>query len=69
MAKKTPNANASRGVLEALRKSGATKVKVAVSDIDGVLRGKYLHKDKFERGRTLPEPAASASATWCWAGT
>ena len=24
-----------------------TKVKVAVTDIDGVLRGKYLHKDKF----------------------
>ena len=35
-------------VLERLRKSGATKVKVAVSDIDGILRGKYLHIDKFE---------------------
>jgi glutamine synthetase len=34
--------------LVALKKSGATKVKVAVSDIDGVLRGKYLHIDKFE---------------------
>jgi glutamine synthetase len=34
--------------LDKLRKSGATKVKVAVSDIDGVLRGKYLHIDKFE---------------------
>jgi glutamine synthetase len=34
--------------LEAIRKSGAAKVKVACSDIDGVLRGKYLHKDKFE---------------------
>lgn len=31
-----------------LKKAGATKVKVAVSDIDGVLRGKYLHIDKFE---------------------
>ncbi|MFY9512663.1 MAG: glutamine synthetase family protein [Rubrivivax sp.] len=31
----------------ALRKSGASKVKVAVSDIDGILRGKYLHVDKF----------------------
>ena len=31
----------------AVRTSGATKVKVAVSDIDGVLRGKYLHRDKF----------------------
>ena len=33
--------------LRAVRDSGASKVKVAVSDIDGVLRGKYLHKDKF----------------------
>ncbi|MBL0420919.1 glutamine synthetase [Ramlibacter sp. AW1] len=31
-----------------LRQSGAGKVKVAVSDIDGILRGKYLHIDKFE---------------------
>ena len=31
----------------AIRRSGADKVKVAVSDIDGVLRGKVLHKDKF----------------------
>ena len=35
-------------VLAAIRKSGAAKVKVACSDIDGILRGKYLHKDKFE---------------------
>jgi glutamine synthetase len=34
--------------LAAVRKSGVQKVKVACSDIDGVLRGKYLHKDKFE---------------------
>lgn len=34
-------------VLDELRKSGAEKVKVAVTDVDGVLRGKYLHKDKF----------------------
>ena len=33
--------------LTAVRKSGSSKVKVAVSDIDGVLRGKYLHLDKF----------------------
>jgi glutamine synthetase len=38
---------AGNGVLDELRKSGAEKVKVAVTDIDGVLRGKYLHKDKF----------------------
>jgi glutamine synthetase len=34
-------------LLEALKKEGATKVKVACSDIDGILRGKYLHIDKF----------------------
>ncbi len=33
--------------LEAIRKSKVGKVKVACSDIDGILRGKYLHKDKF----------------------
>lgn len=38
------NANS---VLAAVRKSGAHKVKLACSDIDGVLRGKYLHQDKF----------------------
>ena len=34
-------------VMEAVRKYPGTRVKVAVSDIDGILRGKYLHKDKF----------------------
>jgi glutamine synthetase len=33
--------------LAAVRQSDTTKVKVAVSDIDGILRGKYLHRDKF----------------------
>lgn len=36
----------------ALRQAGATKVKVAASDIDGVLRGKLLHIDKFESAST-----------------
>lgn len=42
--------------LKAVEKSGAQKVKVAVSDIDGILRGKYLHIDKF-KGATEPYPA------------
>ena len=42
--------------LTAVRKSGSSKVKVAVSDIDGVLRGKYLHIDKF-MGAAEPAPA------------
>src|SRR5512133_565213 len=41
--------------LAALRQSGAAKVKVACSDIDGILRGKYLHRDKFE-GAADPGP-------------
>lgn len=34
-------------IVAQLRKEGVTKVKVACSDIDGILRGKYLHIDKF----------------------
>jgi glutamine synthetase len=34
-------------IVEAIRKSTIGKVKVAVADIDGILRGKYLHRDKF----------------------
>src|SRR5271170_6155803 len=34
-------------VVEEIRRSEKQKVKVAVTDIDGILRGKYLHKDKF----------------------
>lgn len=34
-------------VLDAVRQAPGTRVKVAVSDIDGILRGKYLHKEKF----------------------
>jgi glutamine synthetase len=34
-------------VVDAVRASGARKVKVAITDIDGVLRGKYIHIDKF----------------------
>jgi glutamine synthetase len=43
---KTP-AKANHPALDMVARSESGKVKVAVSDIDGVLRGKYLHKDKF----------------------
>jgi len=33
--------------IAAVREAPGTRVKVAVSDIDGVLRGKYLNKEKF----------------------
>ena len=36
-----------KDILAELRRSPGQKVKVAVTDIDGVLRGKYLHKEKF----------------------
>ncbi|MEY3473782.1 MAG: hypothetical protein RL087_240 [Pseudomonadota bacterium] len=44
MATRTPKEHPA---LASVRKAGAQKVKVAVSDIDGILRGKYLHRDKF----------------------
>ena len=38
---------ASPDVLELVQAHAQPKVKVAVTDIDGVLRGKYLAKEKF----------------------
>src|SRR5690606_36167787 len=37
----------SHDVVEHVRLSPANRVKVAVADIDGVLRGKFISKDKF----------------------
>ena len=37
----------SRNVLAEIARSKHEKVKVAITDIDGILRGKYLQKDKF----------------------
>ncbi len=34
-------------LINEVRQSGAKRVKVAVTDLDGILRGKYLHIDKF----------------------
>ena len=45
--KKNDRAPDPRAALTALGAGDATKIKVAVTDIDGVLRGKYLHPDKF----------------------
>jgi glutamine synthetase len=50
------NKTAEHPALAGIRRAGAQKVKVAVSDIDGVLRGKYLHIDKF-LGAAQPHPA------------
>jgi len=45
--KKNRNDDAAHAAVEAVRQGASGKVKVAVSDIDGILRGKYLHKEKF----------------------
>lgn len=34
-------------IVAEIERSGAGKVKLAISDMDGVLRGKYIHRDKF----------------------
>jgi len=47
MATKKNAAPKEHPALAAIRASDTGKVKVAVSDIDGILRGKYLHRDKF----------------------
>ena len=46
--KSTGAVTAQHPALASVRASPLAKVKVAVSDIDGVLRGKYLHRDKIE---------------------
>jgi glutamine synthetase len=46
-ARKQKAANRHAAVLDAIRASPIGKVKVGVSDIDGVMRGKYMHRDKF----------------------
>ncbi|MFO1414373.1 MAG: glutamine synthetase [Burkholderiales bacterium] len=42
-----PTSQKTSEILAAVRNAPGTRVKVAVSDIDGILRGKYIHKDKF----------------------
>ena len=42
-----PNPSSAATIIAAVRKAPGNRVKVAVSDIDGVLRGKYIHKEKF----------------------
>jgi glutamine synthetase len=34
-------------IVEKVKQSLSGKVKVAITDMDGILRGKYIHKDKF----------------------
>lgn len=34
-------------LIQKIKNSGSPKIKFAVADIDGILRGKYIHKNKF----------------------
>lgn len=34
-------------IIQSVKENPHTKIKLAVVDIDGILRGKYMHKDKF----------------------
>ena len=45
--KKKPAKNRHQQILDEIRADPIGKVKVGVCDIDGILRGKYIHKDKF----------------------
>jgi glutamine synthetase len=45
--KTSPSRSTTADVLASVRASDGHRVKVAVTDVDGVLRGKYMHKDKF----------------------
>ncbi len=42
-----PAAVTAAEAIDRVKQSPAGKVKLAITDIDGVLRGKYVHKDKF----------------------
>ncbi|MDB6094595.1 MAG: glnA 1 [Verrucomicrobia bacterium] len=46
-APRSSTTDGSAAILAEIRRGPANRVKVAIADIDGVLRGKYLHKDKF----------------------
>ena len=50
-------------VIEAVKATDATRVKVAITDIDGILRGKYIHKNKLlSLWRADLDSATSSSA-------
>jgi len=48
MAKASTSTDNSRTVRSRIAASKAGKVKVAITDVDGILRGKYINKQKFE---------------------
>jgi glutamine synthetase len=58
----TPPQPSSSRILDEIRRSPSQKVKVAVADIDGVLRGKYLHKEKF---LSAAKPAPDGGFGFC----
>ena len=49
-------ANRANDVLEQIRRSRANRVKVAITDLDGILRGKFISREKF-LSAAAPPPA------------
>ena len=33
--------------IKKIKEADSSKIKIAIADIDGILRGKYIHKKKF----------------------
>ena len=53
-------------LIDLIRSDAFAAFKVGAFDVDGILRGKYVHRDKL---LSAPRERASASATSSWAGT
>ena len=51
-----------RAILDSVRRAPAGRVKVAIADVDGVLRGKYISRDKF---LGLATPKGSGGFGFC----
>jgi glutamine synthetase len=61
VANPTPPLSAS-GVLDAIRDSTANRVKIAIVDVDGILRGKFISKEKF---LSIAAPAPEGGIGFC----
>lgn len=52
------------GKVADFRANGITKAKVALTDIDGILRGKYMHVDKLESAKKTGFGFCSVAMSW-----
>jgi glutamine synthetase len=58
----SPSRNDHSQVLETISHSSTTRVKVAVTDVDGILRGKFISKEKF---LSVAAPAPGGGFGFC----